>query len=78
VGEGCFALSVHSEEYPPCKGREWIEYTGRYTLLHASTECYVCDYTASLRILTNVGLSTMLKCLASSDWSPLIPGKLQY
>jgi len=52
MGEGCFALSVHPEESPPCK--DWGELRiGHYTLLCACTE-QLCVWPC-----------TLTKCLAS-------------
>ena len=64
MGEGCVALSMHPEEYPPCKDCEQTAYKPLHTLLCACTE-QLCMQTHR----ANADLSTALKCLASAKKS---------
>ena len=65
VGEGFFALLMHSEDYPPPKNFERISYKSPYstTCLHVLSS-YACDHAASPRMSVNADFSTALECLA--------------
>jgi len=67
MGEGCFALLMHPEEYPPLKDFGRISYKSLYSTIYMPVvlSSYVCDHAASPRMSANADFSTALKCLAS-------------